>query len=318
VITVVGEILIDLVGEGTGAQRFAAFPGGSPANVAVTLARLGVDTSLLARISRDRFGQRLRAHLADNRVSARDLVEAAEPTTLAVAILDAAANATYDFYIEGTADWQWTARELPDPLADDVVALHAGSLALALPPGASALEQLLVREYARERVTIMFDPNIRAALARSRNLERERVERIMRSAHIVKASAEDLDWLYPGEPVENVVERWIVLGPQLVVVTRGDQGSYAATASGTRLAVPVTPIGEVADTVGAGDAFSGGLLDALLSRDLLGAARHAMLGNLDAARLREVLAHAGLVAALTCGRRGADPPDRATVLAAQS
>lgn len=319
-ITVVGEMLIDLVGEGPDGRRFTASPGGSPANVAVALARLGLDVSLLARISRDRFGRRLRAHLLDNGVDPRDLVDAAEPTTLAVATLDGDGNAAYDFYTAGTADWQWTAAALPDPLPDDVVALHTGSLALALPPGAAVLEHLVAREFARQRVTIVFDPNVRPALAGARNTERERVERLVRSVHVVKASAEDVGWLYPDEGFEAVVERWLRLGPRLVVVTRGDQGAYAATASGTRVAVAAVPVDgvDIVDTVGAGDAFSGGLLDALLRRGLLGAGRDDALGALDAAAVRAVVAHACLVASLTCRRLGADPPDRTAVLAARS
>jgi fructokinase len=165
VITVAGEALIDLVEEGGG--RYRAHPGGSPANVAVGLARLGVPCSMLARISSDALGGQLAAHLAGNAVSLRDVRRVPEPTTLALASLDAG-QAAYSFYVQGTADWQWSRGELPDALAPDVRVLHAGSLALALPPGARALEDLLAAERARGAVTVSIDPNIRPALAAGR------------------------------------------------------------------------------------------------------------------------------------------------------
>jgi len=155
-ITVCGEALVDLVS--TGGWRFTAHAGGSPANVAVGLGRLGVPVSLLARISRDSFGALLRRHLTESGVDLRDVVVAAEPTTLAVATPGPGGSARYEFYLSGTADWQWTRTELPDRLADDVVALHAGSMALDIPPGAHQIAALMLRERRRGAVTISYDP----------------------------------------------------------------------------------------------------------------------------------------------------------------
>ena len=341
-ITVAGEALIDLVDEGGGWYR--AHPGGSPANVAVGLARLGVPCSLLARVSTDAFGGQLASHLAGNGVSLRDVVRAAEPTTLALASLDGAGQAAYSFYVQGTADWQWRRDELPDALAPDVSALHAGSLALALPPGARAVEDLLAAERARGRVTISVDPNIRPPLAASRAGEVARVERQIRLAHIVKASEEDTGWLYPGLDAEAVARRWQRLGPDLVVITLGARGAYALGPDGTEARRPARPV-RVADTVAAGDSFCAGLLDALGRRGLLGtagsppaapdapgaaggpgaagpgrapgAAGGMALGRITARDVAEVLDWAILVAALTCARPGADPPTREEALQAR-
>jgi fructokinase len=345
VITVAGEALMDLVDEGGG--RYRAHPGGSPANVAVGLARLGVPCSLLARISTDAFGGRLASHLSGNGVSLRDVVRAAEPTTLALASLDGAGQAAYSFYVQGTADWQWRRDELPDALAPDVGALHAGSLAMALAPGAGAVEALLAAERARGRVTISIDPNIRPPLAASRADEVARVERQIRLAHIVKASEEDTGWLYPGLGCESVARAWQRLGPDLVVITLGPGGAYALGPDGTEVRQPARAV-RVADTVGAGDAFCAGLLDALWRRGLLGTAggppaapgatraagaRHparaaaapgaagrggaTALGRIAAPDVAEVLAWAVLIAALTCERAGADPPTRQQALRAR-
>ena len=266
-ITVAGEALIDLVDEG--GARYRAHPGGSAANVAVGLARLGVPCSLLARVSTDALGGQVASHLAGNGVSLRDVVRADEPTTLALVSLDRAGRAAYSFYYQGTADWQWRRDELPGALAPDVTALHAGSLGLALAPGARAVEDLLTDERARGQVTISIDPNIRPWLSAGRADEVARIERQIRLAHIVKASEEDTDWLYPGLGCESVARAWRRLGPDLVVITLGAHGAYALGPDGTEVRRTARPV-VVADTVGAGDAFSAGLLDALSRRGLLG------------------------------------------------
>ncbi|HEY3735209.1 MAG TPA: carbohydrate kinase [Streptosporangiaceae bacterium] len=313
-ITVAGEILIDLVDEGGG--RYRAHPGGSPANVAVALARLGTASSLLARISRDELGRRLESHLDRNGVSLRDVVRVGEPTTLAIASLDGDGSAAYSFYVAGTADWQWRPGELPAELPADVSALHAGSLALALAPGAAALEAFLTRVRDDGRVTISIDPNIRPQLAGPRPAEIARVERQLALAHIVKASEDDIAWLYPGAAAEDVARRWQRLGPRLVTITLGGQGAYALGPDGTAIRRPAPPV-LVADTVGAGDAFCAGMLDALGRRNLLSAVSgpggHGTI-RLASTDLAEVLDWAVLVAALTCERPGADPPTRAEAL----
>jgi fructokinase len=313
VITVIGEALIDLVGNGV---EFQATPGGSPANVAVGLSRLGQPCDFLGRISADSFGTRLRDHLRQNGVSLRHTVRASEPTTLAIATLDPSGSATYEFYVNGTADWQWTAAELPTPLPADVMAVHTGSLALAIDPGAEALEEFLRREYAREAVTISLDPNVRPQLAPDRDTARHRIERQVSSTHLVKASAEDLAFLYPGEPLVDVARHWRRLGPALVVLTLGEQGALAVGPSGDPVEA-AAPRVQVVDTVGAGDAFTAALLAGLADRDLLAALRRSELGRTEPPgtgastavqdALPAVLHLACVAAALTCTRPGADP-----------
>lgn len=319
-ITVAAEVLIDLVEEGTG--RYLAHPGGAGANAAVALARLGVPCSMLARVSGDVLGRRLTANLAGNGVSLRDVLKAAEPTTLAMVSLDSDGRAAYSFYASGTADWQWTTAELPGALAPDVQALHTGSLVLALDPGAQAIEKLLAAERARGQVTISIDPNIRPALAAAHADEVARVERQLALAHVVKASDEDAAWLYPGVPVDDVARTWQRLGPRIVVITLGERGAYALGPDGTGQLRPARPT-RIVDTVGAGDAFCAGLLDALNRRGLLGGADtvagtaapshrtpHEALDHLTPGELAGAVDWAILIATLTCERAGADPPTR--------
>ena len=311
-LTVLGEAIVDLVGEGD--RRYRAHPGGSPLNVAVGLGRLGLPVSLAARLSRDSFGAMFREHLAAAGVDPRHLVSASEPSTLAVATLDETGVAAYDFWTEGTADWQWTTAELAGVVDDETVALHTGSIVLELEPGAARVLELLRRVRHGGRATVSYDPNVRMARRGSPAEGRAAVERVVGLADLVKVSSEDLEWLYPGEEPVAAGRRWAGAGPELVVVTLGGDGAVALPAGGTELRRPAPPV-DVVDTVGAGDAFSSGLLGALAERGALGrAARGSALGAVD---LAAVLDRACLVAALTCARAGADPPTRAEIQAAE-
>lgn len=308
-LTVLGEAIVDLVADGE--RTYTAHPGGSPLNVAVGLGRLGQPVSLAARLSSDTFGGLFRSHLAAAHVDPRHLIAAAEPSTLAVATLDAAGVAAYDFWTEGTADWQWTPAELAGVVEDDTVALHTGSVALELEPGASRILDLLRTVRHAGRVTISYDPNVRMAKRGSAAEGRAAVERVVALAHVVKVSSEDLEWLYPGEDPVAAGRRWVGTGPSLVVVTLGGDGAVALPAGGREVRRPAPPV-TVVDTVGAGDAFSSGLLGALADRDALGPGARPERVDLAA-----VLDRACLVAALTCAKPGADPPSLAQVQAAE-
>lgn len=298
-VVVAGEAVVDLVEAGP--RTWTSHPGGSPANVAVGLARLGVPTGFLGRLSGDAFGRLLRAHLADAGVDLGLTVRAPEPSTLAVASLDPAGVASYDFWVEGTADWQWTPQELQVP--DGVAALHTGSMALELEPGASHLLDLLER--LAGQVLLSYDPNVRLARRGDRETGLEAVEEVVALVDVVKASSEDVAWLLPGEPLERVLRRWRDLGPALVVLTDGAGGALAL-GSGQVLRVAPEPV-DVVDTVGAGDAFTAGLLAGLDDAGLLD---RAALEAADDDALRGALALAARVAAVTCGRAGASPPTR--------
>jgi fructokinase len=303
-IAVVGEALIDLVPAGDG-NLFEAAPGGSPANVAVGLARLGVPVYLGARIADDVLGRRVRKHLADNGVDLSFAVRADEPTSLAIVALGAHGTPEYDFRVAGTADWQWTDAELAPLPADGSVAIHIGSLAATLLPGAEPLARLAER--ASARVTVSYDPNCRPLLMGHVDGARARIEQLVASADVVKASAEDLAWLYPGRAPADVAERWLGFGPALTAITLGADGVVAVGAGAGRVWRPGQAV-EVVDTVGAGDAFTAAMLRGLHSRDLLGGARREPLRGMPAATLGAVLDQAVRAAALTCARRGADPP----------
>jgi fructokinase len=299
VIAVVGEALIDVVEAGDDEPRLAR-PGGGPYNVAVGLARLGQATAFVGRLSADPLGSILREHASRSGVDLSLSVAAQEPTTVALLSLDAQGAAQYRFGVEGTANFQWTAAELAR-IPETVVALHFGSLVSWQPPGDAAVVER-VRQLRAAGVLVSYDPNVRPLLQRDSHRARQQVEAAVRLSHLVKTSEEDLDWLYPGASPQDVAGEWLASGPSAVVVTLGAAGSLGVTARGV-VCRPPWPV-EVVDTVGAGDAFTSGLLDALARRDLL------TMDGLASAPLTELLDDASLVAGLTCARAGANPPRR--------
>ena len=236
-ILVCGEALIDLVPTGPDGA-YAARPGGSPANVAVGLGRLGRPAALLCRLSGDAFGRRLADHVEASGVDTSFVLRSAEPTTLAVVTLDAQGRAEYAFYVDGAADGGWDAADLPAALPGGAALHVAGSLALGVPSMGDTVEALLTRE--RGRRVLALDPNVRPALARDEADLRARLDRWLGLVDLVKVSEDDLAWLYPGEPVAQAADRWRAAGPSVVVVTRGGDGVHAAGPSGA-LDLPGAP-----------------------------------------------------------------------------
>ncbi len=303
-IVVCGEALIDFTPATFGkAEGYRAHPGGSPYNVAVGLGRLEAPVAFLGKISRDFFGERLRQNLRDNGVDLRYVREGREPSTLAFVHAPKGREPQFTFYGEGTADRRLLSEDVPPAFPPDVQALHFGSISLVLEPVATTLDSVMHRE--RRRRLISFDPNVRPGLITDRGTYLARLEGWVRVADVVKVSRADLSWLYPEDPFERAALRWKGLGPALVVVTLGSDG--AAGWGGTGNARDPGMRVRVVDTVGAGDAFTAGLL-AWLHRASRLARRE--IERLSPSDLASALAYANRVAALTCTRPGADPPRR--------
>lgn len=307
-VVVAGDALVDLTPTATvgGTLAYEPHPGGSCLNVAVGLARLEVPTAFLARVSNDAFGQLLREHLAASGVLPSYLIDTDDLTTLAAVHLRDG-QATYSFHAAGAADRGLQPEHLaalPHGAAlPPGAALHLGSIALVLEPVASTLEGLLRREAGRR--TVSLDPNVRPGLIPDREAYLRRFAGWVPLVDVLKVSAEDLAWLDPGRPEDEVIAGWLAAGVSLVVVTHGEDGARASTPSAS--ASVAAPRVAVVDTVGAGDAFMAGALAYLHERRLLA---HGALRALNASRLTELLQAACLAAAATCTRAGADPPRR--------
>lgn len=305
-IVVCGEALIDMISNGDGTQQAA--PGGGPFNTARGLARLGVPTAFLGRLSDDVFGAQLAGLLVSDGASLELASIGSEPTTIAMADVDSEGFAEYEFLVQGTSAPNLTDDMVPEQFGPDVAALYFGTLGLVLEPMASTLMQLMSREHGRRLV--MLDPNIRVGLITD-SMYRDRLQAAISKSTIVKASEADLAWLYPGLGYEQGADRILDEGVRLVVVTLGARGAFGGQGD-TRILVDAPHV-DVVDTIGAGDAFSAALLAWLSDHDLL----HADL-SLRPDELRESLEFACLVASLTCARAGADPPTRADLLKLES
>lgn len=304
-IGVCGEALIDFTPvDMDGELAYTPHPGGSPCNVAVGLARLGKSTAFIGKVSSDRFGDLLHSYLADNGVDLRWLVRGSEPSALAFVIPDNDGGHDFAFYGSDTAEQSLTPADVPDTFPDDVIALHFGSYSLMLGSSATTYERMMRRECGSR--VISLDPNVRPALFPDRTAYRRRIEGLLPFATLVKASEDDLAWLYPGEQVADIATRWLTAGPSLVIVTLGAEGAVGF-AHGVAVDIPCLCV-DVADTVGAGDAFMSALLARLEDQDLLS---HEALANISKDDLADALTYANRAAAITCTRRGADPPTKA-------
>jgi fructokinase len=294
---VIGEALVDVVVHPDGSRE--EHPGGSPANVALGLSRLGRPVDLLTWLAPDAYGARVRSHLEASGVRVLTGDRSALATPVAIAHIDEQGSASYTFELE------W---DLPTRWDDDEVAplvVHTGSIATTLKPGAAALmREVLAR---RATSTITYDPNMRPAIMGDPRGVLPVVDELVRAADVIKVSDEDLAWLHPRQSPEDVAARWARSGPAIVVVTKGGAGAVALTAGGARVAVQTPPV-QVADTVGAGDSFMAGLIDGLWTAGLLGGPNRAALRAIGADTVERVLRRCVQIAAITVSRAGANPP----------
>lgn len=295
-----GEALIDFIKPSDNDSCYHAAPGGSPFNTAIAAARLGVPTAFYSRISEDMFGERLIQHLRDNGVDISYVERSKDPSTLAF-VDRSGADVSYAFFAKGSADRSINPEDLPISLPKTIQALALGSLATILDPVANTLLSFIKREHAERLVS--FDPNIRERMIEDRQAYLDRFFEIVRHSHVVKASDQDLGWIFPTSSIEEAASSLLARGPELVLVTQGATGSLAFTTDeSVGIQAPKT---EVVDTVGAGDTFHGAVLAWLYREKALVPGLPGSLGEED---LRRLLDFAAKAAALTCTRPGADPP----------
>ena len=302
-ILVVGEALVDVVPDRDGHPQ--DLPGGSPANVAITLGRLGRDVRLVTVLGDDARGRLVRSWLEASGVTVLAQEPGSGRTSSAAVTLDETGAATYDF------DLAWDLGEVPQR------GLRGASTSARSRRCSSPAPTWCSRRSASHhgRALVSLDPNARPALTPDRGAAAARVEELVALSGVVKVSDEDLEWLFPGTAPVATATRWATAGPGLVVVTRGGEGAVAVRPDGSTLEVPGVPV-VVADTVGAGDTFSGVLIDTLLALGVSGPGGADALRALSDRDVLEVVTTAAIGAAVTVSRPGADPPHRAELTAA--
>ena len=306
-VLVVGEALVDVrvddgdpVG-GPGDATVAEHPGGSPLNIAVGLARLGLPTTLATQVGDDARGAAVTRHAAGSGVELLRL-PSDRPTSTATVRVGPGGAATYDF------DVAWDPETLPDPAG--FALLHVGSIAATLAPGADTVAGL-VTAAASAAVPVSFDPNLRPGVTPDLDDVRRRFRTVAQGSTVVKLSDEDAALLRPDDDVRTVAAGLAALpGVRLAAVSLGADGLLLRTTE-HELVVPAAAV-EVVDTIGAGDTVMAALIAGLLlaasasppgpdrlGPDRLGPRSLAWLGRL-----------ATTAAAVCCSRPGADPPWR--------
>ncbi|SDP39770.1 fructokinase [Klenkia soli] len=325
-LTVLGELVVDLIpdptadagAEGT-APRFVARPGGNALNVAVAAGRLGHPVHLLARFGTGPLAGNLRRHAELSGVDLSRSVASHDPVSLAVVGLAADGSADYGFHVLGAADWQWTDDEVTAAWPTGSDALHIGSISSWTAPGCEAIAALAERLHTEGSALVSVDPNIRVALAEGFGNTaaevRDRLQRLLAVADVVKVSAEDLAWLEPDTTdLDDAAQRWADRGPGVLLLTDGGAPLRVAR-PGKPLLRLQPPTVTVADTVGAGDSLAAGFLTGLLEA---GITRRPALDAVADDVLTRICTDASLVAALCCTKVGADPPTRAELDAARA
>ena len=312
-IVVIGEALIDLIEDKSTAGRYQAVVGGANANVAIALARAGTKQQLLARISSDAFGQKIHQRLVDNKVGLDYAIAAKEPTSVAIASIGSSGGASYSFYVENTADWGWTKDELPTQQTMSAIgatALQFGCLTMAMPPGNAVVEAWAKEYFEKDLLTLSHDVNVRPALGFDADAERVRVERVNSFSHLIKASDDDINWLYgleAGANVDQIAWDWIGASAKIVFVTRGGEGASIYRRNNTKLDVASRKV-KVQDSVGAGDTFCANTLAQLQKIGALGSGAFERLAALSDKKLIAIAKVSSVAASMTCEKTGAEPP----------
>ena len=255
---VIGEALVDIVTDASGER--SEHVGGSPANVAVGLARLDHPVDFACCLGHDERGDRIAAHLTRHGVHVLPESFGEAPTSTAMAILDRSGAATYEFDLH----WDLPPIALPAGTAH----VHTGSIGTVLTPGADSVTAAL--HDVRAHGTVSYDPNIRPGIMGDLAAVRVRVEELVALSDVVKASEDDLALLYADQSLQDVMAHWVGLGAALTVVTLGADGVMFRVSGDETVSSAPTRAEHVVDTVGAGDSFMAGLVSGLVGAGLLG------------------------------------------------
>lgn len=304
-VLVIGEALVDVVHGLNG--EIKNIPGGSPANTAVALSRLGTKTFMKARTSSDQFGTEIRDYLTDQKVNLDYSLVVNSPSSVIDALIQTDGSAKYEANLNGAADYGWTFAELNQELDQDIQIVQLGSLTSYIEPGATHVEKWFAQLQQKNKYLLTFDPNIRHPLdGQDEENVRNRAKRLASLSHVVKASDEDLNWIFSNNNPKESAIKMIESGASLVVVTLGKKGAFAVNRKHDVVEVPAKEI-DLIDSIGAGDTFAAALITQLLENSWTDV---NALEKLSMAELTRTLTNCALASSITCSRQGANPPHR--------
>lgn len=295
-----GEALIDMIPTKCANEEIAYVPkiGGAILNTSIALGRLGANVSFLGSVSNDVFGDMILDELKKSKVNTSLCMETSSHTTLAFATIKNGTT-TYSFFDENSSNKNISLENIS--LDDEVNSLYVGGISLMSEPNGSEIELFINKESSNK--VVFFDPNIRPSFISNKENYMKRFENILSQTDIIKVSDEDLEWICPNKTFDEVCEKWLNLGVNIIILTKGSEGAIIKTkdslivASGQKV--------QVVDTIGAGDIFNAGFLFLLSQNEKF--SKNDLI-NIDENFLKDSLNFAIKVAAISVGRTGANAP----------
>ncbi len=302
-VTCIGEALIDFVSIKKGitlseSESFLKLAGGAPANVAVGLAKLGTRSAFVGKVGADPFGKFLRTELARYGVDTAGMsFDDEHKTRLAFVSLTKSGGRDFEFWEKSPADEQLLPRDVDiEQVSKSKIAAVSSFLLLHEPARTSLFR--IVKRLRREGCTIAFDPNLRLALWGSPDEARRNIIKTIRLSHVLRMNDEESAFLSGFEDIEMAAAEFLLMGPELVVVTRGEKGCYFKSAQHSGFVNGFRVKG--ADTTGCGDGFYAALLHGLVRSG-------KSIAELTLADLVWNCRAANAVGALTAAKQGAIP-----------
>jgi fructokinase len=310
-VVTLGEMLIDMfpgeIGQRIGeVESFIPKPGGAPANAAVAVSRLGSKSAFIGKLGDDLFGTYLNQVLEQEGVDTRGVCfDKHARTTMAIIAMPDQHSAEFVFYRNPGADQRLSKDDLDFDLLNSTKALHFGSVSLTDEPARSAT--LEAARFAREAgALVSFDVNYRPSLWKDPDDALLQSQKMLTEVDMIKVNQTEAALLIGVESVdaadpiqvESAAIQLLSEGPDIVIVTLGEEGSYFQISDGGGYIPPFRV--KTVDAVGCGDAFIAGLLSELVKGD-------DWRNNVTVEYLKEAMTFANAVGALTSLKRGALP-----------
>lgn len=299
----IGELLIDFVSTTpdvtlAAAPGFVKAPGGAPANVAVGLAKLGIDAGFIGKVGADAFGDFLRETLAQSRVNTDSLIaDATARTTLAFVATRSDGMKDITFYRHPGADIRLSPDELDADAIQSAALFHYGSVSLSHSPSREATLEA-IKAAKTGGALLSYDANLRLMLWDDADDAKRWIWEVMPYADVVKISEEEWEFIMGDVSFTTGAKRILEQqGASLVVVTLGEKGCYYTNGSAEGAVDGYAA--KVVDTLGAGDAFVAAMLSQLL--------QHENLHSLDTSQLNAIMRYANAAGALATQKVGVIP-----------